>query len=269
RVGRTICRQCGREVTRETAEVVANRLAALPEGTRLLIGFEMPVVSVDDVDRDDDAADDDEPGGSGDEARALDATLDTLRRRGFTRLLVDGAAVALADVDRAGLLGRATLEVIVDRVRVAPDIVARITDSLEVAYLEGGGAAFAIALGDDGAPDTRHEFSERFECRTCGIPYEMPQPRLFSFNNPFGACPTCHGFGNVMELDLGLVVPDPTKTLAQGAIEPWTRPQYRGYQSQVRRLARDGRVRMDVPWQELTDEERRLLIDGDGAFEGV
>ncbi len=269
RVGRTICRQCGREVTRETAEVVANRLAALPDGTRLLLGFEMPVVSVDEVDRDEDAADEDGPGGDGDEARALEATLDTLRRRGFTRLLVDGAAVALADVDRAALAGRSTLDVVVDRVRVGGDVVARITDSLEVAYLEGGGAAFAVQLGDEGAPDTRHEFSERFECRACGIPYEMPQPRLFSFNNPFGACPTCHGFGNVMELDLGLVVPDPTKTLAQGAIEPWTRPQYRGYQAQVRRLGRDGRVRMDVPWEELTAEERRLLLDGEGAFEGI
>ena len=67
-----------------------------------------------------------------------------------------------------------------------------------------------------------HQFSERFECRRCGIAYEDPQPRLFSFNNPFGACPTCHGFGNVIELDMDLVVPDPTKSIRQGAIEPWT-----------------------------------------------
>ena len=74
--------------------------------------------------------------------------------------------------------------------------------------------AFAdrAGAGDGGGP-LRHVFSERFECRRCGIVYEVPQPRLFSFNNPFGACPTCHGFGNVMELDMGLVVPDPTKTL--------------------------------------------------------
>ena len=83
---------------------------------------------------------------------------------------------------------------------------ARLTDSIETAYTEGGGAAFAIALEADGP--IVHRFSERFECRTCNIQYEVPQPRLFSFNNPFGACPVCHGFGNIIELDMDLVVPD-------------------------------------------------------------
>ena len=78
-----------------------------------------------------------------------------------------------------------------------------------------------------GAPVATHRFSERFECRTCGIAYEVPQPRLFSFNNPFGACPTCHGFGNIIELDMELVVPDPTQSINDGAIEPWTKPHYR------------------------------------------
>ena len=85
---------------------------------------------------------------------------------------------------------------------------ARLTDSIETAFHEGDGAAFAIEVDEAGAPTATHRFSERFECRTCGIPYEVPQPRLFSFNNPFGACPTCHGFGNIIELDLALVVPD-------------------------------------------------------------
>ena len=278
RVGRTICRQCGRDVTRETAEIVATRLAALPEGTRLLIGFEMPVVDVADQASDDDGAYDEEAvekrgaghgGRRRDAVRALDATLDTLRRRGFTRLLIDGAAVSFPDLDHERLRDHAVLDVVVDRVRVSADVVARLTDSLEIAYLEGGGAAFALQLGDDGTAPVRHVFSERFECRQCAIPYEVPQPRLFSFNNPFGACPTCHGFGNVMELDLGLVVPDPSKTLAQGAIDPWTKPQYRGYQAQVKRLGRDGLVRLDVPWAELSEEERAILLDGHGAFEGI
>jgi excinuclease ABC subunit A len=117
--------------------------------------------------------------------------------------------------------------------------------------------------------DVRHVFSERFECRACGIPYEVPQPRLFSFNNPFGACPTCHGFGNVMELDLGLVVPNPAKTLTQGAIDPWTKPQYRGYHTHLKRQGREGKVRLDVPWEQLTDAERSFVIDGDGSYEGV
>ncbi|HTV02268.1 MAG TPA: excinuclease ABC subunit UvrA [Luteitalea sp.] len=275
RVGRTYCRNCGREVIRESAEVVAHRLAGLTDGTRLLLGFEMPVVSMHVAGADEDARreDDDEAGDSKgrttkkDVRLSLEATLETLRRRGFTRVLLDGTLHMLADLPMSALEGRTSLEVIVDRIKVGPDVVARLTDSLEIAYLEGGGAAFSVEL-TDGEP-IRHVFSERFECRTCGIPYEVPQPRLFSFNNPFGACPTCHGFGNVMELDLGLVVPNPGKTLAQGAIDPWTKPQYRGYLTHLKRQGRDGKVRMDVPWEQLTDAERAFVVDGDGSYEGV
>jgi excinuclease ABC subunit A len=271
RVGETICRGCGRPVTRETAEVVAQRLAALPAGTRLLLGFQMPIVDVADARDEDTGGADDEARrpGRADHARSVASTVETLRRRGFTRLLVDGDIVALEDMDPDVLQRQSTLEVVVDRVKVSDDVVARLTDSLEIAYLEGGGAAFAVQLGEEGRAATRHEFSERFECRPCGIPYELPQPRLFSFNNPFGACPTCHGFGNIMELDLGLVVPDAGRTLAEGAIEPWTKPQYRGYQAQVRRLGRDGKVRVDVPWAKLSEAEQALILDGEGAFEGV
>ena len=142
------------------------------------------------------------------------AAIDVLRRKGFARLLVDGQAIGFDDVDAAALADRTSLEVIVDRIRVDAEVRPRLTDSIEVAYHEGGGQAFAIELGaGEGGGPLRHVFTERFECRRCGIVYEVPQPRLFSFNNPFGACPTCHGFGNVMELDLGLVVPDPAKTL--------------------------------------------------------
>ena len=118
----------------------------------------------------------------------------------------------------------------------------------------------------------RHLFSERFECRTCGIPYEDPQPRLFSFNNPFGACPTCHGFGNIIELDLELVVPDQQKSINQGAIEPWTKPHYRSQLAELKRAAKTSGVRLDVPWRDLTPEEITFVMDGDGDvgdFEGM
>ena len=133
-------------------------------------------------------------------------TLAALRRKGFGRLLVNGDTVQLEDVDPATLKDQSTLKVIVDRLKVDGDLRARLTDSIETAYTEGGGAAFAIQQ-TDGEPIV-HRFSERFECRACNIQYEIPQPRLFSFNNPFGACPTCHGFGNIIELDMDLVVPD-------------------------------------------------------------
>ena len=105
-------------------------------------------------------------------------------------------------------------------------------------------------------------FSERFECRTCGIAYEDPQPRLFSFNNPFGACPTCHGFGNIVELDMDLVVPDPKKSIQQGAIEPWTKPHYRTQLAELKRAAKKHKVFLEAPWEHLTEEEKRFVIEG-------
>ena len=97
----------------------------------------------------------------------------------------------------------------------------------------------------------------------------MPQPRLFSFNNPFGACPTCHGFGNVIELDMDLVVPDPAKSINGGAIEPWTKPHYRSCLAQLKRAAKHGAVRLDVPWQDLTDAERQFVSRASGDYEGI
>jgi excinuclease ABC subunit A len=354
RVGRTICHKCGQEVIRETAEVVTNRLLGLPEGARLMLGFDLPVMAMaaddadqepraaDDADQDPRAADDaDRNSRAADDAdrnpRAADAAdrepraaeaanrkpraagaadrnrraaadadmtgpgssspmrsaamgsdsapsvaLENLRRKGFGRLLIGDQAVTFEDVDPAVLRKLTTLRVVVDRVKVAPDARTRITDSVETAYGEGGGAAWAIELPDPSTPDAaaaarsgegapiEHMFSERFECRTCGIPYEDPQPRLFSFNNPFGACPTCHGFGNIIELDQELVVPDQQKSINQGAIEPWTKPHYRTHLAELKRAAKSKSVRLDAPWRDLTDQEIAFVMDGDGdEFEGV
>jgi excinuclease ABC subunit A len=161
--------------------------------------------------------------------------------------------VSLEDLDSSTLRDRPTLQVIVDRLKIEGDLRTRLTDSIETAYVEGGGAAFAIELGGDPpASPTVHRFSERFECRQCNIQYEVPQPRLFSFNNPFGACPLCHGFGNIIELDMALVVPDASKSIQQNAIEPWSKPHYRSQLTELKRAAR-GRVRLDVAWTDLSE----------------
>jgi excinuclease ABC subunit A len=280
RVGRTVCRGCGRDVTRETAEVVAGQLGQLPAGARLLIGFEMPLVTSAPlaVDRDLDEEEAADPTGADEDNVAQPAlpglvdsvaeTLAALRRKGFGRLLVNGDTVALEDVDPSSLKDHSTLKVIVDRLKVDGDLRARLTDSIETAYTEGGGAAFAVQL-TDGEPIV-HRFSERFECRGCNIQYEIPQPRLFSFNNPFGACPVCHGFGNIIELDMDLVVPDRSKSIQQNAIEPWSKPHYRAQLAELKRAGKALGIRLDVSWADLTDDERRFVIEGDGAgYEGV
>ncbi len=344
RVGRTFCRQCGNEVTRDTAEVVARHLASLPEGTRLFLGFDVPVVNVPpaaDANGNGQEGEEEilgEPGlgfeldveplppnavrsaGEQEDGRGIDTAngaagghangsrrrataerpdgqkdgsangtgapattgadvarmLEELRKKGFGRLLIDDQAVAFEDVDPDALASRPNLQVVVDRVVIGPDVLSRLTDSVETAYDEGGGAAFAIEPGasardgDEARPPKLHAFSERFECLSCGITYEDPQPRLFSFNNPFGACPVCHGFGNIIEVDLDLVVPDPTRSISQNAIEPWSKPHYRSYLTQLKRAAREGAVRLDVAWQELTDAERAFVINGNGAdYEGI
>ncbi len=297
RVGRTICRKCGKEVERESPEMVASSLLSLPAGTRLMIGFDWPVMTAPvalppargakDGDGDEGPSDDETLDGLETSAPATDPlrdTIENLRKRGFGRLMVDGKAVsvdeALAVIDTLRSLTH--LPVIVDRIKTeAPDGAtysstrARITDSIETSLHEGDGACFALEVDEAGAIRTTHKFSERFECRTCGIQYEIPQPRLFSFNNPFGACPTCHGFGNTIELDMNLVIPDPELSLNDGAVEPWTKPHYRANLAVMKKAAKaaasagEPSVRMDVPWSQLTDAERTLAHEGFGEFEGI
>ena len=258
RAGRTICRGCGAEVTRETPEAVAGKLARLTEGTRLLVGFAQPVAEAAGTGGVSDR--DSEPDGGAD---LVAAAVDGLRRKGFGRLYVDGRAVTFDGLDTSALAGRDSLQVVVDRVKSGSEALPRLTEAVETAYHEGGGDAFAVEVG--GAEPVGHAFSERFECRPCGIAYEVPQPTLFSFNSPFGACPTCHGFGNVIELDMNLVVPDETKSIAEGAIEPWSKPHYRSHLADLKRAARPRGIRTTVPWSELSDEERRFVVEGDSA----
>jgi len=311
RVGHTFCRNCGREVVRETAEVVARQLGELGPGTRLILGFDLPIVdaaplqseNVPEVDELSEATDEDsektlplgapaepkEPAPhSNDKNRqaaklaAIAETITGLRKKGFGRLLIDGRAVPFDEVDAKMLVGRSALQVVVDRVQLgAGDQEQRLTDSIETAYREGGGAAWAEQLVDSrqstvdspeagSAPkNIVHVFSERFECRHCGIAYEDPQPRLFSFNNPFGACPTCHGFGNIIELDMDLVVPDPTKSILQNAIEPWSKPHYRAQLAELKRASKKSKIRLDVPWKDLSAAEKQLVIEGGDGFDGV
>ncbi len=113
----------------------------------------------------------------------------------------------------------------------------RIVDAVEIGYRESGEVIFETTPREGQAPE-QLRFSQRFECKSCNIRYEEPEPRLFSFNNPYGACPRCQGFGNTIDFDLDLVIPDKSKTLNEGAIEPWTKPKYRSLLTDLKRFAR-------------------------------
>ena len=237
RAGRTVCDGCGEVVRRDSAASVAERLLALPEGTRVQVAFEPG----SPLGREDLAA---------------------LRKRGYARLLVGEGVVEIPDAPEAVLPPGAL--VLVDRVVVREGERGRLVDSLEAALAEGAGRAVVAVPG---RPPLR--ISERFECAGCGRSFLEPQPRLFSFNNPFGACPSCHGFGNLIEVDLELVVPDKHLSLGEGAIEPWNRPHYKPVLAQLRRFARRRGIPLDVPWSFLEEGHRRLVLEGDEDFMGI
>jgi excinuclease ABC subunit A len=208
------------------------------------------------------------------------ARLFELRQRGFNRLFQSGKIFefstpeSLLEIDFD-----LPVFVLVDRLVVSADARARIVDAAEISFRESGEVIFETVpretearegeAGLKGEAARQLRFSQRFECRHCGIRYEEPEPRLFSFNNPFGACPRCQGFGNTIDFDLNLVIPDPSKTLNEGAIEPWTKPRFRGVFTELKRFAREKDIPLDVPWAELEAEQQRAVINGEKKFLGV
>jgi excinuclease ABC subunit A len=200
---------------------------------------------------------------------AIKSRLFELRQRGFNRLFQRdqifefSTPESLLDVNFAE-----PLFVLVDRIAVSADSRSRIVDASEISFRESGEVLFETAPRDD-QPAKQLRFSQRFECKKCGIKYEEPEPRLFSFNNPFGACPRCQGFGNTIDFDLGLVIPDPSKSLSQGAIEPWTKPKGKPLVAELKRYAKQIGMPLDIPWAELSPEHQRIVIEGDKKFIGV
>jgi excinuclease ABC subunit A len=278
RVGRTFCLRCGKEVKKDTVDEVAAAILALGEGTRLLALFPLETPGQREVPagaspaprgknkkkKSDGAA---EP--SREISDLLKARLFDLRKRGFNRLYQKGKIYEFSTPESLLEINFAEpVFLLVDRLVVSADARARIVDAIEMGYREAGEVLFeTVPGGDQGAQQLR--FAQRFECKQCSLRYEEPEPRLFSFNNPYGACPRCQGFGNTIAFDLDLVIPDKSQTLNQGAIEPWTKPQYRGLFTELKRFARQAEIPLDTPWSELDREQQRLIIEGQGRFLGV
>jgi excinuclease ABC subunit A len=247
KIGRVHCPTCGAEARSDSADQVAEALLRDHPGARAMICFPLAVEA-------------------GRDPRALFAAL---LQRGFARvkagdLVMDltealaGPAGILADLDPA------RLAVVLDRVVVGPDSRRRITDSLETALAEGEGRATVDLLERGVVPVSRD-----FHCPACGVALARPRPLLFSFNHPLGACPECRGFGNILRYDEALVVPDPTRSLADGAVEPWSHPSSRWYQKQLLKAARKRGVDTSVPYAVLPEEDRRWVYEGGGGLTGI
>ena len=188
-----------------------------------------------------------------------------LRAAGFVRAQLDGAIVRLDAPDaEQRVRGADDVLVVVDRLPASDSNRGRLSDAVATAFSEGEGVAVALENGD------RRRFSAHPTCSNCGTAAPPLAPILFSFNNPRGACPGCNGFGAVLEYDESLIVPDPKKSLARGALDPWTKPRYEGRRRILREAARARGIQFDTPWQDLTQADRHFLLHGSrGRFVGV
>jgi len=243
RVGTTRCRNCGDVVQRDTVDQIADAVMQWPEGARFYVMYPLRAAA---------------------DREALASQLGDLKRRGFARIYQAGKTFeysrpeSLIDVDFTS-----DAFVLVDRLVAAPGVRQRLVDSVETCFRESGGEVILEMLGDpsgNGAPaNQRFRFTEAFECKRCNIRYEPPEPKLFSFNSPFGACPRCQGFGNTIDLDMDLVVPNKSLSLNEGAVEPWTKPRYRLYLNDLKKSARARGIRMDAPFRDLNAEELAFI----------
>ncbi len=284
RTGTVHCIYCDGLVRRDSMDEIAEATLALGEGTRLNVLFPVKHEAPKE-DAAKPAKKTKREAGAAAKAAAkaavespmtdsLKARLVELRGGGFNRLYQRGKIFefstpeSLLDLDFT-----LPVFVLVDRIAVSEENRARIVDAAEIAYREAGEVIFEEAVrGDDAAAQAEPRswrFSAAFECANCHRPGREPEPRLFSFNNPFGACPRCQGFGNTVDFDLNLVIPDKGLTLNEGAIDPWNRPKYRSWFTELKKQAASLGVPMDVPWREMTEAAREILLRGKGAFEGV
>jgi excinuclease ABC subunit A len=301
RCGTVTCLHCGGIVRHDTVDEIVTRVLAQPEGTRVYALF--PVVRreikfepiqgpsadaeaavagpVKKAPKKTSKAKKDAAPVAVDVTDAIKERLGELRRRGYNRLWQaseDGEGAghivefstpeSLLELDFRAVEKR-PIYVLTDRLALSSDIRSRLVDAIETGYREAGEIVFRTVPREDDEQAKTLRFSAAFECSTCHRAYREPEPRLFSFNNPFGACPRCQGFGNTIDFDPGLIIPDKSKTLDAGAIDPWTKPKYRAHHGEMKRAAKTAGIPTDVPWYDLTEAQQRFIEDGQGSWSGI
>ncbi|RNL85341.1 excinuclease ABC subunit UvrA [Halostreptopolyspora alba] len=242
RVGVPHCPECGREIARQTPQQIVDRVLTMSEGTRFQVLA--PVVR----------------GRKG----AYVELFKDLQTKGFTRARVDGATVRLDEVPELKRYETHDIAVVVDRLTVKESAKKRLTDSVETALGLAGGTIVLefVDLAEDD-PDREKVYSEHLHCPYDDLSFEELEPRSFSFNSPYGACPDCTGLGTRMEVDAELLVPDPEKTLAEGAISPWSGGHAAEYFRRLMQAVGDAiGFDLDTPWERLPKAARRALLEG-------
>jgi excinuclease ABC subunit A len=240
RAGQILCLDCGRDVRPAEPESVVRAIHALPERTRYRVAFPVDVSAESN----------------------LETLTSMLREDGFTRVMVDGQERSIAS-ETAPRPESGAFEVVVDRLVRGSESEGRLMDSVETAFGRGLGRCSVVT-------DTETlTFYRGWRCSGCGRDYQAPEPRLFRVNSPVGACPECEGFGRVADLDLARIVPDPSKSLEQGAILPWTMPAYREWQASLINWARRSGIPTDRPFKLLEPEVISRVIGGEGHFGGL
>jgi excinuclease ABC subunit A len=241
RVGRTYCPKCGRELRPDTVQSATDQVLALPAGTRFLVAFPLKR-----------------------SGKVTDEVLvESLRERGFVRVHADGQTLHLDELanSKVKLAKAKELLVVVDRLSADASNSGRLADAIGTAFREGDGDCLVL-IADSSLSTSRPplKFTERFECPYDGTRAPTPTPQLFSFNSPRGACPRCNGFGATLEYDELLIVPSASRTLKDGAIDPWTKPRYDNKRRALADFCKREGIPMDVPWSRLKADQRKQLL---------
>jgi excinuclease ABC subunit A len=262
RAGQTFCHVCGREVKKDSPESAADEiLADLAQGTRFYVLFPIQENGSRKEAKTAKRAKKKPVGRS--EELSTSAFLMLLLQSGFSRLFRGGEVLELQRPEDYPFEDFAGTYVLIDRLKADGDVRQRLVDSLEICFREGHAAVIETTDGK------RLKFSDQYICKYDDTIYEEPEPQLFSFNSPFGACPTCQGFGNTIGIDYELVVPNPLISIREGAIEPFSRPQYDWAQKELMNFARSSKIDVSKPFADLTDQQRHAILYGAPGFRGV
>ena len=260
RVGQTFCHLCGREIVKDSPESSAETiLETLKDGDRFYVLFPVEeIIHHRETDTQSKKTKDKE------QTNKLIADLMSLLGKGFSRLFRNGETIDLRQPEDYKFEDFANTYVLIDRLKADKSIRQRLVDSLEICFRECGSAIIQTA---DNSQTLK--FSNRFVCKYDGEVYEEPEPHLFSFNSPFGACPTCQGFGNSIGVDFNLVVPNPLLSIKEGAVEPFTKPQHEWAWKELKSFCALEEIPLDIPFADLADEQKEAIFEGKGKWKGI